>query len=87
MKKKIGLFVGSLRKDSYSKKIADRLAKLFPEEYEAVFIDLSQLELYNQDFDDEDRSTDAWNLFRSTVKPLYGVVFVTPEYNRPYLLF
>lgn len=82
MKKKIGFFVGSLRKDSYSKKVAQRLATLFPKEYEPVFVDIGQLELYNQDFDDEERPPVAWKIFREFVAPFYGIVFVTPEYNR-----
>jgi chromate reductase, NAD(P)H dehydrogenase (quinone) len=45
-------------------------------------IDLGALELYNQDFDDENRPTINWMQFRERVKALDGVLFVTPEYNR-----
>lgn len=82
MSKKIGFFVGSLRKESFNKKVAENLAELFPEEYETTFIDLSQLEMYNQDLDDEGTPTAAWTKFRNEVKEVDGVVFVTPEYNR-----
>lgn len=82
MKKKIGFFVGSLRKGSYSKTVAKALSSLFPEEYEPVFINLHDLNMYNQDLDDEGTPPASWTTFREEVKPLTGVVFVTPEYNR-----
>lgn len=82
MKKKIGFFVGSLRKGSYSRIVANALASLFPTEYEPVFVSLQDLAMYNQDLDDEGTPPAAWTTFRETVKPLSGVVFVTPEYNR-----
>lgn len=53
--KKIGVLVGSLREESFSRKIAKALADQFPAGYEVEFIDISQLEIYNQDFDDHDR--------------------------------
>ncbi|MGM0124909.1 NADPH-dependent FMN reductase [Enterococcus sp. AZ194] len=82
MTKKIGFLVGSLRKDSYSKKVAKAIAGLFPAEYEAVFISLDDVAMYNQDFDDENRVPASWTTFRSEVKEMTGFVFVTPEYNR-----
>lgn len=82
MKKKIGFFVGSLRKGSYSKTVATVLSSLFPEDYEPVFVHLDDLEMYNQDLDDEGTPPAAWTNFRAEVKELSGLVFVTPEYNR-----
>lgn len=82
MKKKIGFFVGSLRKGSYSKTVAVALSSLLPEDYETVFINLHDLDMYNQDLDDEGTPPASWTTFREAVKPLDGVVFVTPEYNR-----
>ncbi|MCB5950589.1 NAD(P)H-dependent oxidoreductase [Enterococcus sp. BWT-B8] len=82
MVKKIGFFVGSLRKGSYTRKVANALAGLLPDGYEAEFIDLAPLEIYNQDLDDEKRPTEAWKTFRNQVKQLDAVAFFTPEYNR-----
>ncbi|VTP73290.1 chromate reductase (NADPH-dependent FMN reductase) [Proteus vulgaris] len=48
---KIGIVVGSLRKDSYNKQTANALTKLFPKEFAHQFIDISNLPLYNQDDD------------------------------------
>ncbi|MGK0551810.1 NADPH-dependent FMN reductase [Enterococcus faecalis] len=82
MTKKIGIFVGSLRKGSYNRIVAETMAQLFPEAFETEFVDLSGLEMYNQDLDDEGQPTVAWTAFRNQVKALDGVVFVSPEYNR-----
>ncbi|WP_099222136.1 NADPH-dependent FMN reductase [Listeria costaricensis] len=79
---KVGMIVGSLRKESYSKKVAKLLAELLPEDFEAVFIPLDELAIYNQDFDDEGNVPAAWTQFREQAKQLDAVIFVTPEYNR-----
>ena len=75
-------FVGSLRKDSFNKLVAKTMADLFPADFEPVFINIGDLELYNQDLDDEGTPTEAWTTFREEVKQVDGVMFVTPEYNR-----
>ena len=82
MTKKIGIFVGSLRKDSFNNLVAKTMADLFPADFEPVFINIGDLELYNQDLDDEGTPTEAWTTFREEVKQVDGVMFVTPEYNR-----
>lgn len=81
-KKVIGFFVGSLRKDSFTKAVAHAAAGQLPEDFEARLIDISDLPLYNQDLDDEGNPPAAWERFRAEVKPLDGFVFATPEYNR-----
>jgi Predicted flavoprotein len=81
-KTKIGVFVGSLRKDSYSRKIARELESFAPEGFEFEEIDIGDLALYNQDLDDENRPPEEWTRFRERVKALDGLLFVTPEYNR-----
>jgi chromate reductase len=80
--KKIGILVGSLRKGSYSKKLGKYLGSLLPDGYESTMVDLSQLEMYNQDLDDEGTPTKAWTAFRKEIAELDGIIFVTPEYNR-----
>ena len=75
-------FCRSLRKDSFNKLVAKTMADLFPADFEPVFINIGDLELYNQDLDDEGTPTEAWTTFREEVKQVDGVMFVTPEYNR-----
>ena len=80
--KKIGVLVGSLRKESFSKKIAANVAALFPEGYETEFIEIENLPFYNQDYDNENNVRAEYATFRNRIKEIDAVLFVTPEYNR-----
>ena len=82
MNKTIGLFVGSLRKESYSKKIAKAIAEMAPEGFIFKQISLENLPIYNQDFDDNRHAPEEYLKFRNEVKSLDGFIFITPEYNR-----
>nr|WP_280136668.1 NAD(P)H-dependent oxidoreductase [Heyndrickxia coagulans] len=45
-------------------------------------MEIGNLPLYNQDFDDHNQVPAEYTAFRNTVKWLDAVLFVTPEYNR-----
>jgi len=79
---KVAVLVGSIRKESFSKKIALALKEEAPDSLQLDLIDLNKLEMYNQDLDDEGKETEAWKEFRKTIKTYDAVLFVTPEYNR-----
>lgn len=79
---KIAILVGSLRKESFSKKIAANVAPLFPDGYETMFAEIGNLPLYNQDYDDENNAPAEYISFRNAMKEVDAVLFVTPEYNR-----
>ncbi|MGJ9458475.1 NADPH-dependent FMN reductase [Oceanobacillus sp. CF4.6] len=79
---KIGILVGSLRKESFSKKVAANIAELFPKGFETEFIEIGNLPLYNQDYDDKNNVPAEYTTFRNKIKELDAVLFVTPEYNR-----
>jgi len=76
----VAVIVGSLRKDSLNRKVANALAKLAPGELHLEQIGIGDLPLYNQDFDENPPA--AWTRFREAVKAADAVLFVTPEYNR-----
>ena len=78
--KKIAVFVGSLRKESLNRNMANALVKLAPDSLELEIIEFEGLPLYNQDL--EDNPPAAWIDFRERLKEYAGVVFVPPEYNR-----
>jgi len=78
----IGLLVGSLRRDSYSKKVANYLADALADQFNVVRVDISDLPLYNEDLDHEGVLPPQWTRLRSDIGALDGVIFVTPEYNR-----
>lgn len=82
MAKKIGVIVGSLRKGSYNRKMANVLVKNAPLGLQLEIIEIGNLPLYNQDLDDENRPPSEWINFRNQIKTCTGVIFVTPEYNR-----
>jgi len=80
--KTIGILAGSLRRDSYSKKVAHSLAGLLAERFEVKILEIGNLPLYNQDLDDNGQPPQSWLDLRRDVRGLDGVLFVTPEYNR-----
>jgi chromate reductase len=82
MTKKIAVFVGSLRKESFNRKMAKVLTTLAPESLTLEIIEIGGLPLYDQDYDDEGKPPSAWAEFRKRVKSFDGILFVTPEYNR-----
>ena len=51
-KKKIAVLVGSLRKESVNRKIANELIKLAPESLEMEILEIGQLAHYNEDLDE-----------------------------------
>src|SRR5690625_7450055 len=79
---KVGIVVGSIRKNSFSEQLAKNLAELFPEGYETEFIEIANLPLYNQDSDED--VPEVYTTFRETIKGLVAVVFVTLEHNRSF---
>ncbi len=82
MRKTIAVFVGSLRKESFNRKMANVLTTLAPESVKLEIIEIGGLPLYDQDYDDEGKPPSAWTTFRERVKSFDGFLFVTPEYNR-----
>jgi chromate reductase len=81
---KIAVIVGSLRKESFSRKIARYISGLMPEDFEMNLTDLSGVELYNQDLDDGNNPPQSWTDFRDEIAVADGFLFVTPEYNRSF---
>lgn len=82
MNKKIGIVVGSLRKDAFSLKVAKTFASLIPAGYDVVWIETAELPLFNDDLDTSGQTPASWTRLRELVPTLSGVVFVTPEFNR-----
>jgi chromate reductase len=79
---KVGIIVGSLRKDSVTKKLAKVVAGLFPNGFSTEFIEIGNLPLYNEDIDQGSDAPAEYVAFRSKMKEIDAVLFVTPEYNR-----
>jgi chromate reductase len=75
------VLVGSLRKESLNRKIAQALIAPDAAPLRFEFAEIGQLPLYNQDLDGENPPA-AWFSFRGQIKSADAVLFVTPEYNR-----
>ena len=74
------VIVGSLRKESFSLKIANALAKLAPASLKLDVVTLHGISFFNQDL--EATPPADWLAFREKIQKSDGVIFVTPEYNR-----
>jgi chromate reductase len=79
-KKKIAVLVGSLRKESFNRKVAKQLIQLAPDSLELEIVEIGKLPHYDEDIDQNPPA--EYVDFRNKVKAADGVLFVTPEYNR-----
>jgi chromate reductase, NAD(P)H dehydrogenase (quinone) len=77
---KIGIIIGSLRRDSLNRKLAAALTMLVPPDFTFTELQIGELPLYNQD-DDPAQAT-AVKRFKADIASSNGLMFVTPEYNR-----
>jgi chromate reductase, NAD(P)H dehydrogenase (quinone) len=80
MPKQIGYVVGSLRKDSINRKLANALIKLGPPDFTFKELRIGDLPLYNQD-DDKSQAAEVQRL-KSEIRGCDAIIIVTPEYNR-----
>lgn len=76
----IAVIVGSLRRESYNRRLATALVKLAPAELEFKQLKIDDLPLYNQD--DDENPAESVKRLKSEIKAAQGLLFVTPEYNR-----
>ena len=79
-KNRVGILIGSLREGSFSKLLANELAKMFSENNEVKLIDIEGLDYYNPDL--EANVPGRWAEFRAEMKEVDSILFITPEYNR-----
>lgn len=76
----IVVIVGSLRKESFTLKIANALTKLAPDTLKLNVVTLHDISFFNQDL--EATPPADWVALREKLQKSDGVLFVTPEYNR-----
>ena len=77
---RIALIVGSLRRESFNKKLAEGLIRLAPKNFSFHHCEIGDLPLYNQD-DDSHQAAPVKRL-KQEITESQGVLFATPEYNR-----
>jgi chromate reductase len=76
----IVVLVGSLRRESFTLKIAKALTRLAPDTLKLNVVTLHDISFFNQDL--EATPPADWVAFREKLQNSNGVLFVTPEYNR-----
>jgi chromate reductase len=77
---KIALIIGSLRRESINRSLAQAIVKLAPEGVSFTEINIGELPLYNQD--DDAAPAAAVIKLKSEILAADGLIFFTPEYNR-----
>jgi len=77
----VAVLVGSLRKESFTRKVAKTLIALAPPALKLEIVEIGTLPFYNQDLETENPPAE-WVAFRDRIRPADAVIFATPEYNR-----
>ncbi|MHB8310725.1 MAG: NADPH-dependent FMN reductase [Metallibacterium sp.] len=77
---KVAVLVGSLRKESFNRRMALALQAMARGTLDLQLIEIGALPLYNQDLDPA--PPQPWTAFRDAVQACDALLFVTPEYNR-----
>ena len=76
----IAVFVGSLRRESFNRKLAHAMALLAPKEFTFEQVQIDDLPLYNQD-DDAQPAASVLRV-KAEIQKAQGLMFATPAYNR-----
>jgi chromate reductase len=76
----VAVLVGSLRKESFNRKMAHALIGMAPPSLALEIVEIRNLPLYDQDDDANPPAVSA--AFKARVQQADAVLFVTPEYNR-----
>ena len=76
----IAVLVGSLRRDSVNRKLANAIVKLAPSEFAFRIVEIGNLPLYN--LDDDTSPAESVTRFKLDIGAAHGLLFVTSEYNR-----
>jgi len=77
---KIAVIVGSLRRESINRKLAQALAKLAGSRAQFTILKIDDVPLFNQDL--EPNPPAAVTRLKAEIEAADGVLIVTPEYNR-----
>lgn len=76
----VAVFVGSLRKGSFNRMVANAMAELAPPGLKLEIVEIRDLSLYDQDLDASPPA--QWVALKERIRRADAVLFVTPEYNR-----
>jgi len=76
----VAVWVGSLRRESFNRRLALAVERLAPEGFSFEHVRIDDLPLYNQDFDGHYPAEGV--RLKQQIEAADALLFVTPEYNR-----
>jgi chromate reductase len=76
----IAVLIGSLRKASWNRKVAQAMMAIAGEHLQLEIFEIGELPFYNEDL--EETPPAEWRHFREKLRTFDGFLFFTPEYNR-----
>ena len=76
----VAVVVGSLRKESFNRKMANALIAMAPQPLAMKIVEIRDLPLFNQDLEAD--PTPEVAAFKESIEASDAVLFITPEYNR-----
>lgn len=79
-KSKIAVIVGSTRRDSINRKLAQALVKLGEDRLAFTFVEIADLPLYSQDLEADLPA--SVSRMKAQIEAADGILIVTPEHNR-----
>jgi chromate reductase len=74
--------IGSLRRGSFNRQLANAIQTLAPAEFSFQQLEIGDLPLYNQDYDSLPQQPEQYVRFRDQIRAADGILFCTAEYNR-----
>ncbi len=77
---RIAVVVGSLRRASLNRQLANAITRLAPADFSFSWVEIGDLPFYNQD-DDAHQAPQVLRV-KAQIQAAQGLLFVTPEYNR-----
>ena len=80
MQKKVAIIVGSLRKESFNRKVANEFIRLAPENLKLEIVEIKDLSFFNEDI--ENNPPQEWLDYKKQLTDADAFLFVSPEYNR-----
>jgi chromate reductase, NAD(P)H dehydrogenase (quinone) len=78
--RRVAVLIGSLRRESFTRKVANAIIQLGPPSLKFEIVDISRVSLYNQDL--ETSPPAEWLALRDQLRAADAFLFATPEYNR-----
>ncbi|MEC5156504.1 NADPH-dependent FMN reductase [Chryseobacterium sp. MP_3.2] len=78
--KKVAIIVGSLRKESFNRKVANEFIRLAPKSLKLEIVEIKDLTFFNEDV--ENNPPQSWTDYKNKLDDADAFLFVSPEYNR-----